>query len=88
MKKIIAGVGMLIAGTILYGAAAITAGVAVAATTEPGWDTEMGMYWQSVVTCGMDAPIAFGIVLSIVGLCFLLWGVFSANKKKDKPADE
>ena len=46
-------------------------GVAVAATTAPGWDTEMGMYWQSVVTCGMDAPIAFGIVLSIVGLCFL-----------------
>ena len=88
MKKVIAGVGMLIAGVVLYGAAAITAGAAISATTVSGWETEMGMYWQSVVNCGMDAPIAFGIVLSIVGLGFLLWGVFFANKKKDKSADE
>ncbi len=79
MKKIIAGIGFELTGTLMLLCTSLSASMNVENTTE--WNTEWGRYWQTVSDMGLFPVLIIGIILLATGITFSLWGVFS---KKDK----
>ena len=74
MKKVIAGLGFLLSGTLLYLVACLVGSYNLQYTTE--WRTSIGRFWQSVINSGMMPAVVIGIIFISVGVIFAIWGVF------------
>ena len=74
MKKIIAGIGFELTGTVMLLCTSLIASMNVENTTE--WDTKWGRYWQTVSDMGLFPVLIIGIILLVTGITFSLWGVF------------
>lgn len=79
MKKIIAGVGFEITGTLMILFSSLIASICLDNTTQ--WNTELGRYWQTVSDLGLFPAMIIGAILLITGVSFSLWGVFSKSDK-------
>ena len=79
MKKIIAGIGFELTGTLILLFYSFIANISMENTTE--WDTELGRYWQTVLNMGLVPVMILGIILLAMGIMFSLWGVFSKADK-------
>ena len=79
MKKIIAGTGFELTGTLMLLCTSLSASMNVENTTE--WNTELGRYWQTVSDMGLFPVLIIGIILLATGITFSLWGVFSKEDK-------
>ena len=79
MKKIIAGIGFELTGTLMLLYTSLIASMNVENTTE--WNTEWGRYWQTVSDMGLFPVLIIGIILLVTGITFSLWGVFSKEDK-------
>lgn len=77
MKKIIAGIGFELTGTLMLLCAFFVASIGMENTTE--WYTELGVYWQTVLNMGLFPVMIAGIILLAAGITFSLWGVFSKS---------
>ena len=75
MKKIVAGIGFEITGVLMVLCSALAASMNMEYTTS--WSTEIGRYWQTVLSMGLLPVIIIGGVLLASGIVFSLWGVFS-----------
>ena len=75
MKKIIAGIGFELTGTVMLLCTSLIASMNVENTTE--WDTKWGRYWQTVSDMSLFPVLITGIILLVTGITFSLWGVFS-----------
>ncbi len=78
MKKVIAGIGFMLVGTIMYLSASLITSFNMQYTTE--WITSIGKYWQTMLDMGMMPVVVIGVLLLISGILLTLQGVFS---KKD-----
>lgn len=79
MKKIIAGIGFELSGTLMLLGSSLIASMNVENTT--GWNTRLGPYWQTVFDMGLFPVLVIGTVLLIAGITFSLCGVFSKADK-------
>ncbi len=79
MKKIIAGIGFELTGTLMLLCSSLIASMSMENTTE--WNTKLGKYWQTVFNMGLFPVLIIGIILLITGIAFSLWGVFSKSDK-------
>lgn len=77
MKKIIAGIGFEITGTLLLLLPSLIASISLENTTE--WNTQLGRYLQTIFNLGLLPVIIIGSVLLITGIIFSLWGTFSKS---------
>ena len=79
MKKIVAGIGFELTGTLMLLCSSLIASMSMDNTTE--WNTKLGKYWQTVFNMGLFPVLIIGIILLITGIAFSLWGVFSKSDK-------
>lgn len=79
MKKIIAGIGFELTGTLMLLCSSLIASMSMENTTQ--WNTKLGVYWQTVFNMGLFPVLIIGIILLITGIVFSLWGVFSKSDK-------
>lgn len=79
MKKVIAGIGFEITGTLLILFSSLIASMSLDNTTE--WNTQLGRYWQTVSNLGLFPAIIIGAILLVMGVSFSVWGVFSKSDK-------
>ena len=79
MKKIIAGTGFELTGTLMVLCTSLMASMNMENTTE--WNTKMGRYWQTVSDMSLFPVLITGIILLVTGIAFSLWGVFSKEDK-------
>ncbi len=79
MKKIVAGIGFELTGTLMLLCSSLIASMSMENTTE--WNTKLGKYWQTVFNMGLFPVLIIGIILLITGIAFSLWGVFSKSDK-------
>ena len=79
MKKIIAGIGFEITGTLMLLLPSLIASISLENTTE--WNTQLGRYLQTIFNLGLLPVIIIGSVLLITGIIFSLWGTFSKSEK-------
>lgn len=79
MKKIIAGIGFELTGTLMLLCSSLIASMSMENTTE--WNTELGVYWQTVFNMGLFPVLIIGIILLATGITLSLWGVFSKSDK-------
>lgn len=79
MKKIVAGIGFEITGTLMVLLSSLIASVGLENTTE--WNTQLGRYWQTVFNLGLFPVLVIGTVLLTAGIVFSLWGLFSKSDK-------
>ena len=79
MKKIIAGTGFELTGTLMVLCTSLMASMNMENTTE--WNTELGRYWQTVSDMSLFPVLITGIILLVTGIAFSLWGVFSNSNK-------
>lgn len=79
MKKIIAGIGFELTGTLMLLCSSLIASMSMENTTE--WNTELGVYWQTVFNIGLFPVLIIGIILLATGITLSLWGVFSKSDK-------
>ncbi|MCI9387109.1 MAG: hypothetical protein K1W36_22780 [Lachnospiraceae bacterium] len=77
MKKIIAGIGFEITGTLMLLLPSLIASISLENTTE--WNTQLGRYLQTIFNLGLLPVIIIGSVLLITGIIFSLWGTFSKS---------
>ena len=77
MKKIIAGIGFEITGTVMLLLPSLIASISLENTTE--WNTQLGRYLQTIFNLGLLPVIIIGSVLLITGIIFSLWGTFSKS---------
>ncbi len=78
MKKVIAGVGFLLSGTLLYLFSSYTTGAGMEYTTE--WITSIGRYWQTAINLGLIPLFVLGALFGLGGAVLALWGVFSKSE--------
>ncbi len=79
MKKIVAGIGFEITGTLMLICSSLLASLNIDNTTE--WATKLGRYWQTVFNMGLLPIFVIGFILLLTGIVFSLWGVFSKSDK-------
>lgn len=79
MKRIVAGIGFEITGTLMVICSTLIASMSIENTTE--WATELGRYWQTVFNLGLFPVLVAGSILLLTGIAFSLWGVFSKSDK-------
>ena len=79
MKKIIAGIGFELTGALMLLCSSLIASMSMENTTE--WNTELGVYWQTVFNIGLFPVLIIGIILLATGITLSLWGVFSKSDK-------
>lgn len=80
MKKIVAGIGFELTGTLMLLCSSLIASMSMENTTE--WNTKLGKYWQTVFNMGLFPVLIIGIILLITGIAFSLWGVFQNQINK------
>lgn len=73
MKKIVAGIGFEMTGTITLVFASFVAGLNLHNTTS--WNTQLGRFWQTVFDYGLLPLFIIGAGLLVAGIGFSLWGV-------------
>lgn len=79
MKKIVAGIGFEITGTLMVICSTLIASMSIENTKE--WATELGRYWQTVFNLGLFPVLVAGSILLLAGIAFSLWGVFFKSEK-------
>lgn len=74
MKKVIAGLGFIFSGGIFYISAFIVGALNVSNTSL--YETSLGRFWGTISNYDIMLPIWVGIILILIGLLFIIWGVF------------
>lgn len=83
MKKVITGGFMLISGIFLYIGIHVPAALYITKLT--GWTTPPGRYGTAVIDTGGTNAVIISIILSVLGLIFMIWGsVFEPYKNNLK----
>lgn len=80
MKKVIAGVGSLVAGSILFLASYIAAGMFAPSIGE--WDTNAGRFWQAVAELGLIPTLVFSVLFMGIGIALIAMGMREEPPKK------
>jgi hypothetical protein len=79
VKKIIAGLGMILCGSIFYLSAFIVGAVNVSDTSS--WPTALGRFWGTIYDYDLMLPIRAGVIIMVLGTALLLWGAFEQKSK-------
>jgi len=72
MKKIVTGVGLLIAGAILTLSVFITTTGAMTILTS--WYTQLGRFWSAMVEINVAGVFVVAIILMILGVAAIILG--------------
>jgi hypothetical protein len=79
MKKLIAGIALMVAGVLMEGFTFIAgAGIAVVQT---GWNTEAGRFWWAVSDNGLLGFAIISGIVAVIGLIITLANAFGKDNK-------
>lgn len=87
MKKIISGISFMFFGLVMYLYVHNQALNYLPQVSE--WPTKKGKWWVALNETNGLSPTYFGIAFCVIGVIFILWGIFedeiknNLNRKKD-----